>query len=506
MIDATRSDRAALNNVRAHGKARYQAGSAVVKRSQLGVTIIESVGALAVGTLMLVGLSNIIDTSVHDLEGQQLAYHQSQIVEAARKYIIQNQATLIDDTGSRDKVAITVSDLVKAKLLPTGFTLTNAYQQSTCVFVGQEEVQGVQNGKLNALVVTSGGKKIEDLNIAVVASSAGKGGGYITDEGSRAKGSSWELLTSGYEKPCGSGQNNYVFEDGHLASYISFDESATEEFVYRYAVPGNSDLSTMLTPIMMGEDAIKSIGGACDGQSIAVDVSGSPISCVRDSAGVWRWSSSSVRSTWKKSVDSYSQLAETSIVGVPEVGEVRVVRGGMNRAFVYTGSGWTALAVDQIGDLTVPGDAKIGRDLTVAQLRSNQTGNLQLFGSMSASGDITSFNVVVTETTSAGGNANIGLGARSKELVASGDMSTAFATIQSASGRANVLGASLTLSGAIYAVGDKCENTISYDQYSFDWDPKTGTKTIVMPVLSRNADATRLLICNSEGNVVEISP
>lgn len=388
-----------------------------MKLRQQGISIMETVGALAIGSVMALGVSSMIDTSLSDLQGQQASLHQAQIVEAARKYVIQNYETLAAGSGVK---AITVDELTTGKFLPRGFSDTNAFRQSTCVLVlgGSGDI----SSPISALVVTYGGTPIPDLSLAVVAAAAGQGGGYITNEGSTAKGSSWELKTSesGYtKKECGDGSEDYVLtgdakDDGHLASLIYvYADTAAGDFLYRSPVPNRPELNTMRTPIRMAGSAIASEGAPCSGPGIAVDASGVLVSCVDDGKGTRSWASSA--SSWKTPVNDYADLPTTAAAG-----EVRVVLGGINRAFTYDGTGWVALAVDQNGDLVVPGDASIGNSLDVAS-GTISTGSLAVNGSITASGDIM--------TT---GNLTVGNDILANQLEIEGTLDTQYVTVQEA--------------------------------------------------------------------------
>lgn len=383
-----------------------------MKLRQQGISIMETVGALAIGSVMALGVSSMIDTSLSDLQGQQASLHQAQIVEAARKYVIQNYETLAAVSGVQ---AITVAALTAGKFLPGGFSNTNAFGQSTCVLVlGSGDI----SSPISALVVTYGGTPIPDLSLAVVAAAAGQGGGYITNDGKKAKGSSWELSTTDYQKKeCGSGDHvltGLEKDAGHLASLIYvYADTAAGDFLYRSPVPNRPELNTMRTPIRMAGSAIASEGAPCSGPGIAVDASGVLVSCVDDGTGTRSWASSA--SSWKTPVNDYADLPTTAAAG-----EVRVVLGGINRAFTYDGTGWVALAVDQNGDLVVPGDASIGNSLDVAS-GTISTGSLAVNGSITASGDIMT-----------NGNLTVGNDILANQLEIEGTLDTQYVTVQEA--------------------------------------------------------------------------
>jgi Tfp pilus assembly protein PilV len=61
---------------------------------QRGVTLVESIGALFVAGIMLVGLSMLIDTSMKNIRDQQAAQYQSQVATGATQLVQANYATL----------------------------------------------------------------------------------------------------------------------------------------------------------------------------------------------------------------------------------------------------------------------------------------------------------------------------------------------------------------------------------------------------------------------------
>lgn len=333
-----------------------------MKAKQHGTTVIEVLGAVAVGSMMLLGLTSMIDTSLKDTKGQQAALHQARIADAARKYISANYKTLKDTVHEPQLVAtISVNDLIDQNFLPAGFSLVNDYNQSACVLVRQP-VQG--SGKLEALVVTSGGQAIEDKNIRVVAAHAGEGGGYIASTApTTAQGTSWSVATADYQGVACGGAGEAVLsgtasDGGHLVSNLFYDGPGFTDFLYRFAVDGRPDLNKMYTPLRFTEDAIVAEGAACGSHAaIAADNSRNLLRC--NANGVW-----SQLTSWKSPVADYNALAALTD---KNDGDVRMTLD-KKRAFSWDANSnkWVALAVDQNGDFSVERDLTAGRNATVA--------------------------------------------------------------------------------------------------------------------------------------------
>jgi hypothetical protein len=343
--------------------------------SQRGKTLHELLAAIAVSTLLFIGLVDMVNVSLEDAKGQQAALHQSQIVEAAQKYIASNYAALKSSTASGAVVAVTMADLRTGGFLPANFADTNSYQQNSCMLV----LQDLSLGKLNALVTGYGGQPIPDKSIAAVAMGAGQGAGYIAaSDVTTARGPSWSMNTTPYRSGvCQGGVKpltGAAGDAGHLVSNIFYDGPGqlSTDFLYRDVVPGRPDLNSMNVPLQMANTALVNVGDACTQTALAIESTTKDV--VVCDGGKWRYSSSS----WKEPVASYGALAS-----VPKNnGDVRVTLD-TGRAFVYNGGTgtWAALAVDQNGDLLVPRDLSISRDMTAGG-SLHTTGNINTDGTL----------------------------------------------------------------------------------------------------------------------------
>ena len=316
-------------------------------RRQRGMTLVEALAALAIASALLVGLARMIGDSIEEVKEQQAALQQAQVATAAAKYIAANYSDLVTSTGAGAVTAVTVAQLKTAGFLSTGFATTNPYQQSACVLVLQPAA-----GKLDALVAGYGGSAIPDRAIASVAMMAGQGGGYISAaQPGTARGASWELATTAYQGVACAGTtvlNGAAAHDGgHLVSSLFYDGPGqlSTDFLYRDAVPGRPQLNQMNTPLGFAGAALVTMGTACGSvAAIGIDAaSRSVATCGAD--GFWQ-----TGSTWKAPVANFADLPTAGNTA----GDVRMVTA-LNRGFTYTGSDWVALAVDEKGDLHVPG-------------------------------------------------------------------------------------------------------------------------------------------------------
>lgn len=347
-------------------------------KQQRGISMIETMGAIAIGTMLLLGLTAMIDASLDDVEGQQAALYQAQVVSAARKYIAANYDALrVGTPTAASVVPISIEMLKTNNFLPAAFGLRNAYDQRTCVLVRQP-LSG--SGKLDALVVTSGGQQIEDRLVPSIAANAGQGSGYITAaQPATARGASWSLNTNEYRNvacPGGGGPalTGNATDGGHLASSLFYDGPGqlSTDFLYRNSIPGRPELNQMRTPVHLmpgtGAQAIEEdktdprCATVADNGKIAVDAAGRVLSCqtAPDGAHAWKRQGSGY---WKDPVADFAQLPTNAALN--NVGDVRMVTG-LGRAFTWNGTAWVGLAVDEQGNLLVPGT------MTANYVRLNQ--------------------------------------------------------------------------------------------------------------------------------------
>jgi Tfp pilus assembly protein PilV len=349
-----------------------------MKNTQHGITLIETIGALAIGSMMLIGVAALIDTAMEDAKGQQAALYQAQVTSAARKYINANYADLVTKTPTTAAVvAIDIGELRTQNFLPSNFSLTNAYGQATCVLVRQPTAGTAATPKrLDALVVSSGGQKIEDKIIAAVATNAGQGSGYIkAADVANAEGASWRMATTAYRNVACPGGGAAVLtggaaDGGHLASSIFYDGPGqlSTDFVYRNEVPGRPELNSMNTPLRLADKGVvtegadcrvtPSSGGPVAIASIAADNKNNLLRCGDD--GKW-----TAVTAWKNPVETFASLPATD-----KRGDVRMAMD-KGRAYMFNGSTWIALAVDQFGDLNVERDLIAGRDVLAGNLRAS---------------------------------------------------------------------------------------------------------------------------------------
>ena len=297
--------------------------------------------AILIGLASLPSLIAWQTQAKNNVNATTVAQQARQFIQASTQYIQTNNTTLQATATSSTPVIVTVGQLQAAGNLPSAFRTTNLFNQTW-----QLEVLQPTAGNIQSLITTTGGAVISDNQAIQIARLIGFEGGFFpkNDTGqypggaSNAYGASWGPLPSA----------GYTSQAGHLALLINFNNGQlTDNRLYRNAVPGQPQLNTMTTPIIMA--SVQSENAACSTQgSFARDSTGATLNCVTTSTGLlWKKAGSSY---WRDPVATYSALPS----GDPS-GSVRITID-TGRAFMWSGSSWTPLAADQNGNLSIPGN------------------------------------------------------------------------------------------------------------------------------------------------------
>jgi type II secretory pathway pseudopilin PulG len=357
------------------------------RQSQRGFSLLEMMAALAIGMFMLLGLSTLLDSSLQDTKSQQTAQHQVLFSGAAKRYLDDNYTNLLAAPNLvGTTVAVTLATLqAPVAYLPPSFTAKNAYQQTPCMLVRKNTAT-----QLEVLLVTEGGTPIPDADIGYVAANANTGGGAITyvtpkvpASGLIARGAygSW-MLDNTSSVPSlsdftAANCSGTPADNGHLATALFYGVGQTAaDFLYRNP-NGNPAYNTMSTPIGMANAAIKVIDTACGPTAaLAVDLNGHMLTCDLTTN---KWADPLTNSTWKAPVASYATLPP---VATTKAGDVYATLD-TGRAYMSNGGGWTPLALDQNGNLTMEGNLALPGIPGVP-------GNVTVSGKVNVDGDIRS--------------------------------------------------------------------------------------------------------------------
>lgn len=259
---------------------------------------------------------------------------------AVSTYVQQNSTAIQAVATPTVPATITVAMLQATNMLTTAFSPLNPYGQTW-----QAQVLQPSAGNLQVLAFSTGGQTLSDTQvnkISMLVPSGGfipsnDGGAYPTAAnnaiGARA---SWNVPTAGYTGIAG----------GHVAALFSVNQGQLmNSYLYRNAVPGQPQLNTMNTPLIMA--AVGTAGSACPSVgAIAQDGSGGVLQC--PTALTWATVGGG---QWKSPVANYAALPAAGNT----LGDVRLTND-VQRAYAWNGASWAALAVDQNGNLSITGN------------------------------------------------------------------------------------------------------------------------------------------------------
>ncbi|KVT70174.1 pilus assembly protein [Burkholderia ubonensis] len=327
------------------------------RRRARGFALIEMLAALAIAALMLAGIAMMMDTSLDDVRAQQAAQYQAQVTAAATRALKRDFDAWMQRTNAQPLVVMTLAELQASGDLSGTLQARNAYGQNTCVLVKQ-----TANGLgLDALVVTTGGEVIGDVDLGPIAAGSGPGGGSISARfPTEARGAydAWRMplatFMGGAATKCDP-NDAAPPNAGHLANEIFFNgpgQQVNNEYLYRIGIGGHPEVNAMQVPIWLAhtfvegkqDDANCGTAGSYANGKLGADVTGNLLSCQN---GVWR----STGGHWKAPVETPDKLPDDEL---NRVGDVRLTLDKF-RAYAWTGQGWQALAVDRNDNLIVPG-------------------------------------------------------------------------------------------------------------------------------------------------------
>lgn len=257
---------------------------------EAGFTLVEVLGAILVAGLMLTLLTGVVQRGSVWMEQASAASHLRLVTEAFQGYASLHETELLAEAGPAAGPNVTLEDLAREGFLPQGFAATNLWNQDYVLHVrkielsyqaeGTEGDDGSDDGdddaqtisRLALVVLTSGGRgSVYDadnatfLNVHVpgAAARAGVHAGYIPGR-DRDGATASDLV---------SGQGSYVLPladlgiaspgPGHLGAYLVLnarEESSSDNFLHRVAVPGRPELNQMETVLDMTGNGIVNTG------------------------------------------------------------------------------------------------------------------------------------------------------------------------------------------------------------------------------------------------------
>lgn len=324
------------------------------KNRQRGFTLIEIAIVLGLVLIAIPLAASYAKDYTDSLVNRATADYQVRFTDAVIQYIKDNNAAVKSVATASSPAVITTIMLKNTGYLLPGFGDLNPFGQTLAARILQPVA-----GKLDTVVVSTGGTTIDERNLRHIAEAMGAlgSGGYISVlDTATAVGvfGKWKIKIADYGVSPGA---------GHLVNLLSFqNETLVSDYLYRNAVPGQPQLNQMNTPLIMA--SVQTVGASCSVvAAIAQDGNGMVISCQN---GTWQPQGSAY---WKEPVSTYASLPTCT---ASSIGQTRIVQypsvGSGSRAYSCNGSNWNALAIDDAGNLVISGTASLA---TLA-------GNLQL--------------------------------------------------------------------------------------------------------------------------------
>lgn len=310
-----------------------------------GFTLLEVLGAIVITSMLTVPFIQMANNGSKQTKDTATAQHLKMVMDASARYVQDNAAIIQSNATATTPAVVTVDMLVNTNYLSPAFKDTNPYGQTT-----QVEILQPSAGNLDTKVITIGGITIPDTQGPGIAAKVGAAGGFTPSSApDTAKGSygGWTETLANNTKPGA----------GHLVGLLYFSNGQLiTDFLHRHSVAGHPEANAMYTPLHMKalatedtSDALCSVADATSYGRIAADATGAVLSC---QSGVWKKQGSSY---WKDPVNTFTALPTTDPIGT-----VRMTTD-TGRGFMWNGTAWTPLGLDQNGNLTLPGTLTAGK-------------------------------------------------------------------------------------------------------------------------------------------------
>lgn len=354
---------------------------------------------LVLSMIMSGGFWVFAQKGVQATQDAVIAQQASMINNAAILYVQDHGSTLLSTATSSTPVSVTIPQLVCGGYLSQGYAagvgcpapayptssmgVKNPLGQNWLLQVGQPVA-----GKLQAVVISTGGSPYtlkQSYRMVNVASQIGAMGGFVpytnqagdsTMNASNAQGifGGWSMTpmtANGFINP-GS---------GHFASMLAFRNGQySNNFLYRVAVPGQPNLNTMTTPLIMNSP--QTFGTACSpAGSVADDATGNYLVCQNTGTlgQVWtNWMLQPAATLADLSTCTAANDLQVALVASPNAGGSGPTLYACNTA---SSSAWQPIGVDANGNLNVPAtltaqNAVITNNATVTNNLTSTNGNI----------------------------------------------------------------------------------------------------------------------------------
>lgn len=356
---------------------------------QHGYGLIELIGVIALGGMLSALVLTVQDDDWQRARVRQGGARHALVASGAARWLSAQRTLLADLVPASAAYAVSLSQLSSAGYLADTLTPTDAFGQSSCLLLRRDGLE------LDALVVDTGGQPPVNADLAEMAAGAGPGAGLtVAGPPLQARGAfgTWTLDATALQRfagtSCGSVGAGRVVTPLHQSLDPALD--GAPRFLARQGSGADAPWNVMDTPLAIGGAALAAVGDACGGSAaLALDTQRNLLTCGVDG----RWRRHSAGGTWKETRASYAALPADD-----QPGDVRLA-ADLQRAFVAGAKGsWKGLAVDQDGNLAVPGQFNAASLATTGHLNvgdaNAQAGNVKVKGGLTAGGDFNAASAV----------------------------------------------------------------------------------------------------------------
>ena len=299
------------------------------------ILLIAAMVGVAIMLPSMVGMQHqAFSDQVAQVEAGQLAT----ITDAALQYEYGYMASL-SAPGSTHTVS--VQTLIQQGYLPPGTSAVDAMGDPISI-----QYQADSSGNVTGYVVAQGNYRYPDPDAGEILLDLGDRGGYVPKVPIAGQ-VAGVIYGTGHtwQSPAPAGINPGSID-------VKVESNAAQQaddsrFLWRVPAPTAAG-NTMDTPLILG--AVETPGAACSNTgAIAQDGTGALVSC---QGGTWQ---SVGGGHWRAPVSTYAALPASG----NQNGDVRLTLD-TDRAFAWNGGSWVALAVNQNGNLHVPGYGVFG--------------------------------------------------------------------------------------------------------------------------------------------------